>query len=347
VKAVTVEPGIDGSLDLRRVPSPEPGPADLLVEGVAVGICGTDREIIAGTYGTSPPGAGYLILGHESLGRVVRAPTDSGFEAGDLVVGIVRRPDPEPCRCCASGRWDMCLNGSYTERGIKGLHGYASETYVLEPRFAIRIGSELGSRGVLVEPTSVVSKAWRKIDDLAAHNCLEPRSALITGAGPIGLLAALLATQKGLDVHVLDRATHGPKPDLVAALGATYHRGPVSDVDVRPDVLVECTGAAAVVFDVISMSGPNGIVCLTGVSAPGRRLTIDAGEINREIVLENAIVFGSVNASREDYESAVVSLAAADQAWLDGLITRRVPLDRWREAYEPRPDDVKTVLELA
>lgn len=346
MKAVTVEPGIDTSLDLRDVPSSEPGPRDLLVEGAAVGICGTEREIIAGKYGTAPPGDGYLIIGHESLGRVVRATGAGGFEEGDLVVGIVRRPDPEPCRCCASGRWDMCLNGNYTERGIKGLHGYASETYTLDPRFAIRIGDDLGARGVLVEPASVVSKAWRKIDELAAHNCLEPRSALITGAGPIGLLAALLATQRGLDVHVLDRVTQGPKPELVAALGATYHRGRVADVGVSPDVSVECTGAAAVIFDVISLSGANGIVCLTGVSAPGRELTIDAGEINREIVLENGIVFGSVNASRADYESATRSLAAADQEWLDHLITRRVPLDRWHEAYESRPNDVKTVLEL-
>jgi glucose 1-dehydrogenase len=347
VKAVTVVPGAEDSLSLRDVRVPEPGPDDLLVEGMAVGICGTDREIIEGHYGTAPPEDDYLTIGHESLGRVSQAPEGSDLKPGDLVVGVVRRPDPQPCRCCASGRWDMCLNGEYTERGIKALHGYASEIFALDRRFAIKVDEGLGRRAVLVEPASIVAKAWRKVDEFATHNCLEPKVVLITGAGPIGLLAALLARQRGFEVHVLDRVMEGPKPRLIAALGATYHAGSVADIETVPDVVVECTGAAAVVFEVLSITAGNGIVCLTGVSSPGRKLTIDAGGINRELVLDNAIVFGSVNAAREDYVSAMRSLTVADQSWLDRVLNRRVPLTNWREAYETRPEDVKVVLELS
>ena len=91
--------------------SPRPGPGELLVDGLALGVCGTDREIAAGEYGWAPPGRERLVIGHESLGRVREAPAGSGFEAGDLVVGVVRRPDPVPCGACARGEFDMCRNG--------------------------------------------------------------------------------------------------------------------------------------------------------------------------------------------------------------------------------------------
>src|SRR3954464_2428755 len=113
--ALTVEPGRAGSLPVGEVPEPEPDAGALLVAGLAVGICGTDREIAAGEYGWAPPGAEHLVLGHEALGRGRQAPEDSGFAPGDLVVGVVRRPDPVPCGACAHGAFDMCRNGHYTE----------------------------------------------------------------------------------------------------------------------------------------------------------------------------------------------------------------------------------------
>ncbi|XVU23001.1 alcohol dehydrogenase catalytic domain-containing protein [Actinoplanes sp. CA-054009] len=93
---------------------------------LALGICGTDREIAAGEYGWAPPGRDRLVLGHESLGRVRAAPAGSGFAPGDLIVGVVRRPDPQPCGACAHGDFDMCRNGRYTERGINKSTGTAA-----------------------------------------------------------------------------------------------------------------------------------------------------------------------------------------------------------------------------
>jgi threonine dehydrogenase-like Zn-dependent dehydrogenase len=346
VRALGVTPGTAGSARLVDRPEPTAEPDELLVEGLALGVCGTDHEIVAGEYGWPAEGRSDLVLGHESLGRVVTAPPGSGFVPGDHVVGIVRRPDPVPCPACAIGQWDMCRNGRYREHGIKELDGFAAERFCLAADAAIDVGATLGDAGVLVEPASVVAKAWDHIERIGARAAWFPRRVLVTGAGPVGLLAALMAVQRGHDVHVLDRVTSGPKPELVRALGATYHHGEVEDACGGADVVVECTGDAHVVWESVRCTGPSGIVCLTGVSSHGRALTIDAGELNRRMVLENDVVFGSVNANAGHYRLAVEALERADAAWLAGVVTRRVPLGEWESALERRDDDVKVVIDL-
>jgi glucose 1-dehydrogenase len=343
MRAITVRPREAGSVRLEE-PAPEAGP--VLVAALAVGVCGTDREILEGHYGEAPPGRERLVLGHESLGRVLEAPPGAGIAKGDLVVGIVRKPDPVPCRACAAGEWDLCENGRYVEHGIKGLDGFAAERYRLPLSHAVRLDPALATTGVLIEPASVVAKAWAHVDYLARRSTAQPRRALVTGAGPIGLLAALLARQRGLEVDVLDRATGGPKPRLVAALGARYHAGPSPELFRSADVILEATGAAQLVVDAMQCIRPNGIVCLTGLASGRNEVTVDANQLNRWIVLENNVVFGSVNANRAHYEAAAAALARADRGWLEALITRRVPLASWQAAYRDEPGDVKTVLEL-
>jgi threonine dehydrogenase-like Zn-dependent dehydrogenase len=344
--ALTVLPGRPSSARLEQIPEPRRTDSQLLVETIAVGVCGTDREILRGEYGEAPPGRERLVLGHESLGRVLEAAPDSGFARGDLVAGIVRSPDPVPCASCAIGEWDMCKNGLYTEHGIKGADGFLAERFVLDPDFAVRVDPKLGLRGVLVEPASVVAKAWEHVEAIGRRARWEPRRALVTGAGPIGLLAALMAAQRGLEVHVLDRADGGPKPELVRALGATYHTGSPEDACASADVVVECTGAAPIVLGAIRAAGPGGVVCLAGISSGARAIQVDVAGINRELVLENAVVFGSVNANRRHYDLAVDALRASDPAWLEGLVTRRVPLAGWQAAFDRERHDVKVVVEV-
>jgi threonine dehydrogenase-like Zn-dependent dehydrogenase len=345
MRAITTVPGKRDSALLEDLPAPAAVPGTMLIDGIRVGVCGTDREILHGEYGAAEPGKHRLIIGHESLGRVREAPAGSGFAPGDLVAGVVRRPDPVPCASCAAGEWDMCRNGRFTERGIKGLDGFAAEQYRLEPGFAVAVPPALGELGVLVEPTSVVAKAWDQIERIGARARWSGTRVLVTGAGPIGLLAALLGRQRGLEVHVLDRTTDGVKPALVAALGATYHAGVLADVP-PPDVVLECTGAGSLVLDLMAAVAPDGIVCLTGVSSGTRTIPVDMNEVNRTLVLENNVVFGTVNANLRHYRAAVDALARADRAWLAGLISRRVPLDRWAEALEHRRGEVKAVIEL-
>jgi glucose 1-dehydrogenase len=346
MRALTVQPGKAGSALLEQVPEPDPADGAVLVHTLAMGVCGTDAEIVAGLYGWAPPGHERLILGHESLGRVEQAPPDSGLAPGDRVVGIVRRPDPVPCIACAAGEWDMCRNGLYTERGIKQRDGYGAERFRIEPAYAVRVDPALGLAGVLLEPASVVAKAWEQIERIGRRTLWRPQTALVTGAGPIGLLAALLGVQRGLEVHVLDRITDGPKPSLVQQLGATYHGGALAGLDLVPDIVVECTGAPAVVLDALERSAPDGIVCLAGVSSGGRKLAIDLGLLNRTMVLENDVVFGTVNANRRHYEAAATALARADRDWLGRLVSRRVPLKRWAEALVRQPEDVKVVIDF-
>ncbi|MDT0300822.1 glucose 1-dehydrogenase [Streptomonospora wellingtoniae] len=348
MRAVTVTPGREDPLKVRELPDPEPGPGEMLVQGLAVGVCGTDREILSGGHGALPEGREWLVLGHESLGRVRRAPEGSGFAEGDVAVGVVRRPDPVPCGACARGEFDMCRNGRYTERGIKGIDGYGAQAWSVDPDYAVKLDSRLERVGVLMEPTTVVAKAWEQIERVGERSWFEPRRVLVTGAGPIGMLAALLGRQRGLDVHVLDRVTEGPKPLLARDLGAEYHSEDIEQVmdKIAPDVVVEATGAARLVFEAMAGTASYGIVCLTGVSPAGRRITVDAGSLNRDIVLENDAVIGSVNANLRHYRQAADALAAADESWLERLITRRVPVARAAEAYTPQSGDIKTVVAL-
>jgi glucose 1-dehydrogenase len=348
MRAITVSPGVANSARLDDVGEPPASDGAILVRTLALGVCATDREILSGAYGSAPPGAPRLVLGHESLGEVEAAPKDCGVAPGDLVVGIVRRPDPVPCIACAAGEWDMCRNGRYTERGIKERHGYGAERFRIEPEFAVKIDRDLGVLGVLLEPASILAKAWDHAERIGHRaRVSQPRRLLVTGAGPIGLLAALMGAQRGLDVHVLDHNKGGPKQAIVQDLGASYHSDAGSLVDLAPDILMECTGAPAVIRDCLAATAPAGIVCLTGVTEPGKMLELDIGRLNRTLVLDNDVVFGTVNANRRHYEMAADALARADRSWLARLITRRVPLDRWSEALEHRKGDIKVIIDFA
>ena len=185
MRAITVSPGTACSARLEEVPEPAESEGPILVRTWALGVCGTDREILNGRYGFAPPGERRLILGHESLGAVESAPEGCGLVPGDLVVGIVRRPDPEPCIACAGGEWDMCRNGRYTERGIKERHGYGAERFRIEPEFAIKMDPALGILGVLLEPASILAKAWDHTERIGhrAH-IWKPKVLLVTGEVP-------------------------------------------------------------------------------------------------------------------------------------------------------------------
>jgi glucose 1-dehydrogenase len=349
MRALTVAPGTANSARVDDVPEPPRSDGAVLVRALALGVCGTDREIVSGAYGWAPPGEKRLVIGHESFGEVQEAPPGCGFKAGDRVVGIVRRPDPVPCPACAAGEWDMCRNGRYTERGIKERNGYGAEFFRVEPDFLVKVDHALGAAGVLVEPTSVVAKAWDHTERIGGRSrSWRPQTLLVTGAGPIGLLAALIGAHRGLDVHVLDHHDSLEKRRIVQTLGGTFHLGSVSDLEeLKPDVVMECTGAPSVVRDLLGHTASSGIICLVGVSSPGHALQVDVGGFNRTMVLDNEAVFGSVNANRRHYEDAVAALQRADKAWLLSLITRRVPVVQWTQALEAGPDDIKVVVDFS
>ena len=344
MQAVTIAPGRAGTLRVDTVEEPSAAEGPVLVRTLAVGVCGTDRELIDGEYGKAPAGEERLVLGHESLGRVVEAPAGSGLSVGDTVVGIVRHPDPVPCMHCALGEWDMCSNGLYTERGIRQRHGFAAQRFRSTPEFLVRVSPALGIAGVLLEPASVLAKAWEHIERIGSRARWAPQRVLVTGAGPVGLMAALIGVQRELEVHVYDHNDSGPKPRLARELGARYHtRFPASEFD----IVIECTGAPGVVVQASAATAPGGIVCLTGLGGEHGRASFDVATLNQSLVLENRVVFGSVNANRRHYEAAARALERADRGWLERLVNRRVPLERFEGAYQRAEDEVKTVVTFA
>jgi len=346
MKAITVEPKKAGTVRYEDFPEPDLREGSILVEAIAAAVCGTDVEIAEGKYGWAPPGQTRLVLGHESLGRVIDPGPRSLLKKGDLVAGLVRRPDPVPCPNCAVGESDMCRNGQYTERGIKEIHGFMSERWRIEPEYAIKVDPSMGILGVLLEPTTVIIKALEQVLAVGQRAFWEPKTVLVTGAGPIGLLAAGVTSLGGYEVHVLDRVETGLKPELVRALGATYHSGSVLDLGFEPDVIVECTGVGSVIGDSVQKIGAGGVICLTGVGAGGVAPRA-VGDMAAAAVLKNNVIVGSVNANKRHWYKANDRLARVDRKWLSRLITRYEKPENFKQALERKPDDIKVVIQFS
>ncbi len=355
MRVVVITPGEQGSDRLVDLPDPVPGDGELLVEVLAVSVDGTDDELVAGEYGEAPPGEEHLVIGHESLG-CVREPVGD-LPAGQLVAAIVRRPDPVPCLNCAHAEWDYCLNGRYTERGIKGRHGLLAEYYTEHPDYVVAVPEQLAAVGMLVEPTTIGEKALEQVDTIQQRLTWRPQRALVTGAGPIGLLAAALLALRDLEVIVYDMAEAGPKLGLAAELGARYVQADTVPLghdlaeEVGPiDIAIEATGFSPLAFQLLDTIGSNGVAVLTGVSGGQRRSELPVDHLNLETVLHNKVLVGTVNADRANFEAAVRDLVAVQErwpGWLERLITRRVPLPRYEEALRRGPEDVKVVIDVA
>src|SRR3990167_4938662 len=324
MKAIAVFPK---EKKVKLIEHPEPcieKPTEVKIKILDVGICGTDREICDFKYGTPPAGCDYLILGHESLGRVVdvgSAVTD--FNVGDLVVTMVRRPcHHKSCIACRAGQQDFCYTGDFKERGINGLHGFMTEYVVDEQKFMLRVPKHLLGIGVLTEPLTIAEKAVREIytiqkrlpwgGDMAKYH------AIIIGAGPVGLLAALVCVIRGFDVTVYSlEAENTSRAKIATALGAAYISAKTSNIaqlgksiDGNIDIIFDGSGASKLSFELFSLLGYNGVFVWTGI--PGRKESIDinAGTIMRDIVLKNQGVIGSVNAGREDFQGAKIGRAS-------------------------------------
>jgi threonine dehydrogenase-like Zn-dependent dehydrogenase len=355
MRAVTVVPGTPHSLTVRDdVAEPERDERRALVRVLETGVCGTDVEIDDAQYGEAPPGSPYLILGHENLGRVERTPDGSGFSAGDLVVATVRRPCPELCRSCIEGQQDMCLTGHYRERGIQGLHGFMCDHYTESPRYLIPIPEPLAAVAVLVEPLSFIEKGIEQALRIQQRLEWNPRTAVVLGAGPVGLLASMVLRLRGLDVTLASRGA----PDSAAARlaqdgGIRYVSTRTTPVDQLAkvageiDVLFESTGAASVIMPAIEVLGPSGVCILASVTGGEAKTEVDVAAWNRGMVLGNRVVLGTVNAGRRHFEAGVRDLAVAEErmpGWLPRIITRRLPVAQARAAFEKGPADIKSVL---
>ncbi len=357
MKAVAVHPGEKGSAHLREVPTPDVGPGEVLVRVVQVGLDGTDTEINDGLYGEAPPGDDYLIIGHESLGVVEDVGSEvSDLSVGDLVVATVRRPGG--CINCQAGENDMCLDGDYTERGIKGAHGFLADYYVEVPDFLVTLPAEYEPVGVLLEPVTVAEKGIVQALEVQRRMAWEPGRALVLGAGPLGLLATALLRIMGLETYTVARAPADAaslKQQLIAEMGAAYlssREHPVHELGSelgRIDLIFEATGHSGVVFDAMQALGVNGVMCLTGITGGDAVREIPGDKINLEMVLGNKLVFGSVNANRRYFELGVGHMGEIRDRWpglLERFFTQRLSIEEFEKGLQRPKDDIKTVVEL-
>jgi threonine dehydrogenase-like Zn-dependent dehydrogenase len=351
MRAIAITPGQAGTARIVNLPRPVAPPGGALVHVLEVGIDGTDLELHAGHMGRAPDGADFLVIGHESLGVVEAVgPGVEMLNQGDLVVAMVRRPDD--CPECRHGSSDVCMTGAYTERGIFGAHGFLTDQYAeLEP-YLVKVPPGLRETGVLLEPVSVAAKALRHAWDIQRRLRWAPQSALVLGAGSLGLLAALLLRLRGLEVEVYSREPRtSRRVAILERTGARYF--PAEEMEVSTlgayDFIFEATGAPSLIAGGIRLLRPNGIMALLGVSSHLQPAPVPFGEINNRLVLNNQVVFGSVNANRQDFAQGVLDLVAIERQWPGlpaTLFTRRVPFERFQEALARQADDIKVVVQM-
>ena len=349
MKAVAVFPGKAGSVHLAELPKPSvndvPEGRGVLVRVLRVGVDGTDKEINAAEYGAAPSGYPFLVLGHESFGQVEAVgPNVTELKPGDYAVATVRRPGMSIYDHI--GTPDMTTDSEYFERGISRLHGFLTEHYVDSADWIVKVPQGLKHVGVLLEPMTVVEKGITQAYEIQRRlRVWRPRRAAVMGAGTIGLLATLVLRLRGLEVTTFAKAG---KPnlnaDLIESLGARYI--PTGQMNIAEasrsfgpfDLIFEATGFSPIVFDSMLVLAKNGVLVLSSVTGGDRKVEVPADRLNLEFVLGNKVMVGTVNASRESFESGVRDMAQAEAeypGWLARLLTHPVRgLQNYAELFD-------------
>lgn len=298
-------------------------PGAVRVRTLEVGVCGTDRSIAAGRFGSPPPGSTELVLGHEVVGVVERGA--SGLEVGTYVAATVRRGCGQ-CSNCAADEYDACTSGRFRERGIVGLHGFASEWFTEQPEHLVRIPSSIGRLGVLAEPASISARGLRHARYVGHRQGWEPRRVVVLGVGAVGMLTVYMLRLAGLETWAMARShSTSEKARLVTACGASYVS--TADTSLRQladrldgvDLILEAAGDAELAAEAIAALGPNGVLCLRGIAASRTSVTIRSDLLMGDVVLNNKSIIGSTNAAREDWDAGVSALEQIATRWPDAL----------------------------
>jgi glucose 1-dehydrogenase len=344
VRALVAEPGVAGSVRVEEARPVHEEPGEVLLRVLEVGVCGTDREIADGHFGVAPEGEDRLVLGHEVLAVVERSA--HGLERGRLVTATVRR-SCGGCFACAEGSPDACRTGRYRERGITRLDGFARELVAEDPAQVVPVPAAVGRVGVLAEPASVCARALRHARAIGGREPWRLGRALVLGAGALGTLVTLLLRLE--DVEVVVASLEG-RSELVTALGAEYTSTARTDLDDLGafDLVVEAAGSADLAVAAIGLLARGGVACVLGLDGRDRDVAIPGRVLAHDLVLENRVVFGSVNAHRRDWVAAVAALDLARSRFpgvLEQFAGFRVPLERFGEAFEHRGGKATLVLD--
>ena len=345
-------------------------PTQVKLRTLEVGICGTDKKITSFQFGTAPTGYDYFVIGHEMLGEVVEVGTEvRGFKLGDLAVTWVRHPCPhEYCRACRVGRQDFCFTGDFAEHGIKESHGFMTEFVVDEARYMTLVPQTLRDVGVLAEPLTVAEKGLAQVwhiqqrlpwidTNLPASLRGKGLKALVLGAGPVGLLGAMLFIASGFETYVYSRSkTPNPKAELVEAIGGKYLSSETTSVEQLAkqvgtiDLIFEASGAAQVAFSVLRLLGINAICVFAGVPESTVPSNVALDQVILDRVLKNQVIVGTVNADKTAFESAIRDLAVFQQRWpqaLRSLITGYYAIEQAPQLLLGNMGGIKNVVTLS
>jgi threonine dehydrogenase-like Zn-dependent dehydrogenase len=367
MKAIAIIPGTAGT---RIVDRPEPAitsPDEVKVKVKRVGICGTDREEVSGGRADAPDGQKELVIGHEMFSQVAEVGTSvTRVKVGDFAVFTVRRGCGQ-CAPCLMGRADMCQTGNYKERGIRGLDGYQTEFVVDKEQYIVSVPTELEAVGVLMEPLSIVEKGIEEALRLQAVRSPEAaitpawivgRRCLVAGLGPVGLLACMVLRLRGADVYGLDVVDcTSARPKWLNVIGGHYvdeREVPADEVEKKigpMDLVVDASGFAALEFNLLDALALNGVYVITGIPGGDHPLQIQGAELVRQLVLDNQVMLGSVNAARGHFQMGADDLFQAHLRWgahIGALITNRYSYGQFAESVNHHsPETIKEVIEWA
>ena len=368
MKAVAVFPGSQEVKVVEREFPRLSRPDQVTLRMLDIGICGTDKEICSFEYGTPPPGDDHLVIGHESVAKIIEVGTAvERLQPGDLVVPSVRRPCPHPgCMACRSGHQDYCYTGDFSERGIKDAHGYMAEYVVDHEQYMNFVPPDLREIAVLAEPLTIAEKALAQIFWMMQQRppWTDPEtpsgergkglSALVLGIGPVGLLGAMVLVTAGFTTYVYSRELPpSPRIDLVSAIGATYVSSQaatfaqLTEVIGNIDLIYEAVGHSQFALEALKMLGTNGIFVLTGVPGLQAFVRADPARLMREMVLKNQVLLGTVNAGPEAFGAALRDLDVFRRRWpavVRTLIAGRFPPEQAPDLILGRPAGIKSVI---
>ena len=349
MRAIAAWPQRKDSVKLLQLDTPKPAQNEVLLKIRKLGIDGTDREINEGLYGEPPAGSDYLILGHEALAEIQEKGSETiNLEVGQLVVPTVRRPGG--CANCLAGESDMCLDGDYKEHGIRLLHGFASDYALTDVNFVVPVPDELKHVAVLLEPFSIAEKALYQAMKIQQRLIWTPKRALVLGAGTLGLLVTILLRAEGFNVSTVARQAHESlKAKIVNSVGASYINSvtnPLGSPDQKYDLIVEATGNVEVAIQSARLLSANGTLCLLGVYS-SRNFSYEMGDLLREIVLGNKLVFGSVNANKRYFELGLQHMSKAKEMFpgvLERMITSELSPEEYERAFRSSSEEIKTLI---
>ncbi|MFC1871875.1 alcohol dehydrogenase catalytic domain-containing protein [Chloroflexota bacterium] len=368
-----------GKTGVHILEVPRPGlnrDDEVLVRVKEVGLDGTDFNMVRYNLQDIDEGRDEIIIGHEMVGVVETVGRGvQSVAPGDVVVVTVRR-GCGICQPCLHNQSDMCMTGLFTERGIHKRDGFLTEFAVEQEQYVAKVPPGLAGLAVFTEPLSIAEKGIEQIRVIQSRlpwACSHPehaflsenwggcKTALVVGAGPLGLLAAALLRLAGVYTYVADIVPEdSPKVHLVNDMAANYidarKKTPPEIVKLccsptgNLDIIFEASGAAATAVALVNHMSRSSICVMTGIPHEELLIQVDAAQLVRQIVRYNQVVVGSVNSNRSHFEMALKDIPEINSRFggmLGEMGTHRFPLDEYQAAFSlSDPRHIKTVIEV-